>query len=191
MLVQTNDVDILRSDDGVGSVEDLFRRASFHWAVSTKRLVESSAALGKNTRVAYSALADIAYARDLLSKLHLPLVAKAPDRHSSNVDSLTAESVLGCVADLVARAEIVSVPVSTLSKRKRNPKDHSGADLTAPVWPKNGKMLWSGVDCPMFPSVAGERCRKENGDFIEKPHHQRKPVVSKASIPEIDEVTAA
>jgi hypothetical protein len=56
------------------------------------------------------------------------------------------------------------------------PQVHRGADLSAPVVSKNGKMLWAGVDCPSCPSKATQRCQKDGGGFIEKPHPQRKSI---------------
>ncbi|HEY6021173.1 MAG TPA: hypothetical protein VIY48_15090 [Candidatus Paceibacterota bacterium] len=91
--------------------EDSFRRAAFNWALSTKRLVESSNGLGANTKVAYAALVDIEYARDLLDKLFVPPVAKALTLE--NKDCVTKEEVQKSVSGLASR--IVTPPV-----RERN-----------------------------------------------------------------------
>jgi len=53
------------------------------------------------------------------------------------------------------------------------PQVYRGVDLAAPVHPKNGKMLWAGVDCPVCPAKASQRCEKA-GVLIEKPHKERK-----------------
>lgn len=194
---------MLESDDGVRA-EDLFRRAAFHWAASTKNMVEKSAALGNNTRVARAALADIEYARELLNKLFMPTAVKLTTVVEGDKFP-TAEEVKETVADLAVR--VIKLPVfpdpselqahvddivdAPLIVRKPAPKEakkpslvvvgeeqkHRSADFSAPVHPQNGKMLWAGVDCPVCPSKATQRCQKADGSFIEKPHAQRKSLV--------------
>lgn len=63
-------------DERSGRAEDAFRRATFNWALATKKMVESAAALPSHTRVARTALVDIEYARDMLDDLYMPPVAK-------------------------------------------------------------------------------------------------------------------
>lgn len=155
---------VLESDDGVNA-EDLFRRAAFSWAMSTKKLVESSVALGANTKIAYAALVDIEYARDLLDKLFVPTSAKVPAAFTERASTITAKSVKKSVTDLADR-------VVTLTE----PQVHRGVDLSAPVHSKNGKMLWADVDCPVCPSKAHQRCRRDDGAFMEKPHPPRKDI---------------
>lgn len=183
----------LVENDEDGSKEDLFRRAAFGWAAATKRLVESSMTLGSGTRVAYTALVDIEYARDLLSKLFVPVAGKMPEG-VSEVQRVTPESVRCAVAELAERvAETVEQPpvrdliaemqaspynqdlLSALPKPK-----HKGLDLSAPVHPRGSLMLWAGVDCSICPSKATERCQKENGEYQEKPHPERKRIAGKA-----------
>jgi len=250
-------------DDG-GKVEDLFRRAAFNWVQSTKRLVESSAALGPKTRVAYAALADIEHARDLLKDLFMPVASKTPAAFADQVNPITASDVRSAVSDVAKRItsqvqEVRKTPFNSRVEVRKDPSvaaqvqahvddiigsppivrhgqpraedpvrpplgldigcwppvsgwdgqvDHAGqgvtppplvpepkpqrreskplsrqahhkADLSAPVYPKGGRMLWAGVDCPVCPSVAGQRCQKDEtafGTFIEKPHPERKTV---------------
>lgn len=161
-------------NDGDGAVfarrpEDEFRRAAFVFASSTKRLVESSTSLGPNTKVAHAALVDIQRARDLLGNLSVP-VAKIPAAIADELNGLTAAGVQETVADLAKRIETY-LDEAPGGEAKQS---HRGADLGVPVHPKNGKMLWAGVDCPACPSRATQRCRKDDGAFIEKPHQPRK-----------------
>lgn len=153
----------LEQDEGIRP-EDLFRRAAFGWVQSTKKLIESSALIGPNTQVAHAALADIELGKELLDKFFIPPKLKGvPSAGKDEFSSV--EEIRDTIAD--AAAHLVSV-----SKFR-----HPVADLSAPVWPKNGKMLWAGTDCPVCPSVAGERCQKDEtafGKYIEKPHPQRK-----------------
>lgn len=165
----------LESDDGA-RVEDSFRRAAFNWAIATKRLAESSAALGVNTRVPYAALVDIEYARDNLDGLFIPKVAKVPAGSTEKPTNITAESVRNCVSGLATR--MVTLPVGESSKPKA--KVHHSTDLSAPVHSKNGKMLWADVHCPACPSMANQRCQRDDGAFLEKPHPQRKSISEQA-----------
>lgn len=245
-------------DDG-GKVEDLFRRAVFNWAQSTKKMVESSNALGPNTRVAYAALADIKHARDMLDSLFVPVVAKVPANFADQAGGITAEEVKSTVVSLTKR--VATAPLNEVRKTPFNsrvesrveppacppshqsigclppvdgwdgksivegapavfvdepqpapveefvpppldlglagqwigppakpeprpvresrplsrvPKKHSGTDLSAPVHPKGSKMLWAGIDCTVCPSKATERCQKDDGSPVEKPHPERK-----------------
>lgn len=146
----------------------MFRRAAFGWAQSTKKLVESSAALGLNTKVAHAALEDIEYARDLLDGLFMPKASKVPATSTERQNSLTAKEVQACVSDLVAR--VVTVSACAADK----PKVRRGVDLSAPVYPREGKTLWAGIDCSVCPSKATKRCQNKDGTFREKPHPQRK-----------------
>lgn len=129
--------------------------------------------MGKNKPVALSALADIEYARDLLDTLCIPSTVK------SVVDKplITADEVKESVSNLIAR--VVAMPVHQVRKtpfnaRVERSQNHRGADLSAPVEAKNGRMLWAGVDCPTCPSKASQRCQKDDGGFVEKPHPARK-----------------
>lgn len=160
-------------DDDGARVEDSFRRAAFSWAVSTKRLVESSAGLTPKTRVAYAALVDIEYARSLLDDLFIPETAKVPAGVTDVASKVTAKSIQESVQGLATR--IVTTPLHVVpDPAPVKPQAHRGADMSAPVYPKDGKMMWAGFDCPGCPSKAAQRCQKEDGTFIEKPHAARK-----------------
>lgn len=157
-----------RDDDGVRA-EDSFRRAAFLFARAAEKLAASSTILGPNTKVAHSALVDIKHARDILDKLFMPAALKASPAFADTFDNFTADVVRKSVSSLAKRIEATTDEVRTI-------KYNRGADLSAPVRPKQGKMLWAGVDCPVCPSIAGQRCRKEDGTFSEKPHPQRKSI---------------
>lgn len=172
MLTQVQDnVTASEYDDGVGP--DSFRRAAFNWAVSTKRLVESSTGLTPNTKVPGAALADIEHARVLLGSLFIPVVSTAPAAFADKIHGLTAKTIQDSVSDLATR---ISTSLVVPGGVKPEPGSHRGADLSTPVWPKNGKMLWAGMDCPVCPSKAGQRCQKDEGVLIEKPHQPRKSI---------------
>lgn len=215
MQEQLRSVTTLEHDDGVGNATDAFRRATFHWAQSTKRMVESSNALSLNAKVAFAALADIEYARDMLDKLFVPAASKVPAGVSDHNSTITAKAVQESVSKLATRVatlpccdhgaansrlqahvdEIVGAPPIVRSGQvqvmregqwkwedppKPWPAPHRGADLSAPVQPRNGKMLWAGVDCPACPSKASQRCQKDDGGFVEKPHKERKTLAEQA-----------
>jgi len=197
VLEQVHSVAVLEHDDGVGNPEDAFRRATFNWALSTKKMVELSNALGKNPRVARAALADIEYAREMLDKLYVPVTTKTPAAFADGRSLITAPEVQESVSGLAAR--IIALPLSRAGDSEcvrlcdhevsgrhsarcqagetfasKPAQSRRAADLSASVHPKNGKMLWAGIDCPVCPSVATQRCRKDDGVFIEKPHAPRK-----------------
>ena len=171
------------NDEGIRS-EDYFRRAAFDWARYTKRLVEASAGLGANSKVAHAALVDIEHARTMLDKLFMPSAMKTPAGLDGETNKLTAEEVRQSVSDLSMRILTTPtvVPAAEVRKTPFNSSVGSKArqvtDLSAPVYPKGDKMLWAGVDCPSCPSKATERCRREDGVFMEKPHVQRTKVVA-------------
>jgi hypothetical protein len=106
---QHSGVNTLEHDDGV-RVEDMFRRATFRWAQATKLMVESSVALGPNTKVAHSALEDIEYARDLLLHLLMPKASKIPAAYADRPVALTSREVRDSVVGLVDRAKAVTAP---------------------------------------------------------------------------------
>lgn len=260
------------SEEDGGRADDVFRRAAFNWAQSTKRLVESSTAIGMNTRVAYSALADIRHAKEMLDSLFIPRAAKVPANFADQASDITAADVKSTVVSLARR--VATAPLNEVRKTpfnsrvesrvespcppshqsigclppvdgwdgksivedvpavvvdepqldpveefvpppldlgtlgswsepppveidhagqvpmtsapeprpvrreskplSRSPKKHSGADLSAPVHPKGGKMLWAGIDCPTCTAVATERCKKSDDAPMEKPHNERK-----------------
>lgn len=181
MLGQLNDESILE-DDGI-RVEDSFRRAAFSWAVSTKRLVESSAGITPRTRVAYAALVDIEYARDLLDTLFIPSASKVPAGVTDRATTVTVDSVKESVSGLakrIATTPIYLVPDPKTVKAKEGKQVHRGSDMSLPVYPKNGKMMWAGFDCPQCPSKATQRCQKDDGEFMEKPHTPRKNLADQA-----------
>lgn len=60
-----------------------------------------------------------------------------------------------------------SIPAGTFPTKVR-------IDLTAPVYPKAGKALWAGINCPVCPSKANKRCQNGDGSLREKPHVERK-----------------
>lgn len=100
----------LDRDDGV-RVEDLFRRAAFDFARTTARLVESSRALGRNTKVPYSALVDIEHARDLISGLIMPSVSKVPAAFADRENTiLTTGDIRDCVSDLAGKVRTATAP---------------------------------------------------------------------------------
>lgn len=182
--------------------EDVFRRATFNWALATKRMVESSVALGINARVAHAALADIEYARVCLDKLFVPVVTKSPALMSDNDKTVTAQAVQESVHGVTARIlampdpsklqdkadEIVDAPQIVRTPQPQYPQNwpdffritpqpHSATDLRAPVWPKDGKMLWAGVKCPTCHVEPGQRCITEgDGKPRAKPHTPRKRI---------------
>lgn len=199
LLEQVRSVSVLDGgDDGVNSRsdcrgEDIFRRATFAWALAAKRMVESSAALGPGTKVPATALADIEYVRDALTNMRMPpikTVTTGDDRPPVTVVELKES-----VSDLIARAEAepelepepvpegdreesptpatVDPPVVVKKPRKTKKGPHQSLDLSAPVTSKNGRMEWAMVDCPVCSSVAGRRCLKADGSFMEKPHKAR------------------
>lgn len=178
---QHSGANTLEHDDGIRA-EDMFRRAAFRWAQSTKLLVESSTALGLNTKVAHAALEDIEYARDLLVDLFMPKASKVPAAFADRPNPLSAGEVRACVSDLAKRVITIPVcvvdecvtPTSPPVRAPRTPQQHRGSDLSAPVYSKNGKMLWANIDCPMCPAKATQRCQKDDGGPLEKPHPQRK-----------------
>lgn len=167
------------SDDGVRP-EDLFRRATFHWAVATKDMVARSVALSPTTKVARAALADIKYARDMLDDLFVPTAVKPPAVQEGET-FVKAEEVKQSVSDLAARLDVPLhlVPPLPETEEPEVAQMHRGVDLSAPVYPKGGKMLWAGVDCPTCESKAEQRCRTD-GRFMEKPHAARKALAEKA-----------
>jgi hypothetical protein len=170
----------------------MFRRAAFRWAQSTKLLVESSTALGPNTKVAHAALEDIEYAKDLLGAMFMPKASKIPAAYADRPTELTVAEVQDSVGGLAAR--IVTMRPNEVRKTPFNarvepaprpkvvdqPRTHRGVDLSAPVISKGGKMLWATIDCPACPSKATQRCQKDGGVFIEKPHTQRKGPIDDA-----------
>jgi hypothetical protein len=196
----SNVTDHESDDDGVIRTEDSFRRAAFVFAGAAKRLAESSAKLGPTTKVAHPALVDIQHARDLLDSLFLPGASKVP-ADADRPNNLTAEAVKGSVSDLATRIQshvddIVGAPPIVRFRfdggaEDNKPQVHRGVDLNAPVHPKNGKMLWAGVDCPVCPSKATQRCRKDDGTFIEKPHPPRKDTAEASSTSGGEEKTSA
>jgi hypothetical protein len=196
---QANSVAVLDTDDGAGRPEDAFRRATFHWAQSTKKMVDMAAALGPNTRVAHAALADVEYARGLLDSLYLPPTVKTPAAYADGRGPVTAAEVHTSVSNLATRIgtmpccdngahnsalqahvdDIVGAPPIVRHHQVRKTPfnarvERRGVDLSAPVYSSGGKMLWAGVDCPACPSKASQRCQKDDGGFIEKPHKERK-----------------
>lgn len=134
-------------------------------------MVDTSAAIGPNTRVAYAALADIEYARDLLDKLVMPQPARVPTGHLL----ITAVDIRDSVEDLIARINAPSRHLMVLPDVGVT-ITHPKVDLSAPVHPAHGKMSWAGVDCPKCSSKAGQRCQKSDGGFVEKPHKERKEI---------------
>ena len=83
-------------DDGT-RVIDVFRRAAFNWALSTKKLVEASSALGVNQRVAHTALKDIEHAKKMLTELFVPSPMKGES------PAVTAAEVKSAVAGVSSR----------------------------------------------------------------------------------------
>lgn len=173
MLGQLHSVTTLEHDDG-SRAEDLFRRAAFSFASAAKKLADSSVGLGSNTKVAYAALVDIEYARDALDNLFMPKVSKAPADATDRATSLTAQSVRESVSGLAERISSSSLRVVPEPEDVAAPQSHRGIDLGAPVYPKAGKMLWAGIDCSVCPSKASQRCQRNDGSSMEKPHSQRK-----------------
>lgn len=106
---QHSGTNTLEHDDGV-RIEDMFRRATFRWAHATKMMVESSAALGPNTKVAHSALEDIEYARDLLLHLFMPKASKIPAAYADRPVALTSREVRDSVSELAARVAATVPP---------------------------------------------------------------------------------
>lgn len=88
-------------DDGVKSV-DLFRRATFNWAMATKKMVESSLTLG-NATVARAALADIEYAKEMLDKLFVPKMDKKHLALQGSEIDVTQQGVSASVAGVADR----------------------------------------------------------------------------------------
>ncbi len=187
MAVQPHNSTAVDPDEGI-RVEDVFRRTTFGWAVATMRMVESSKALGSHTKVARSALKDIEHARDLLDGLFVPTDVKLPG-FAEDEKPITAGEVKESVFNLATRAGISSAESAPKSGQVRMmvgvdpPKPQSAhrgaADWSAPVYPKNGKALWAGVDCPSCSAKASQRCRF-NDTFIEKPHAERKRIAEVA-----------
>lgn len=201
MLGQLDRVETSDQDYGA-SREDVFRRATFHWAQSTKRMVESSLALGMSARVAHAALADIEHARTMLDKLFVPPATKAPAQLSDNDKTVTAKAVQESVSGMVARIIAFPTPYDPphpvgvyhnqviappelgqwVYTSKHETKPHDAGDLNGPVWPKDGKMLWAGVDCPTCHVKAGQRCQTHSdGKPRPKPHESRKRIAEQVS----------
>lgn len=197
----------LDPDDGA-RVEDHFRRATFGWAVATKRMVESSAHLTRTTRVPPTALEDIEWAKDLLDTLFVPDRVKPPGLPEGH-EPVTATEVQESVSKLSWRMtdwaaiqehvdNIVEAPPILRTPPPKEPQPISIAPTkgrgplvnmnekadpspwNAPVWPKGDKMLWAGLDCPSCSSVAGQRCQRADGAFMEKPHRDRKSLAEAA-----------
>ena len=117
--------------------EDTFRRATFNWAVYTKRMVESSRTLTPTTKVSPAALADIAHARNMLDELFVPRVTAAGEMVSQEAP-LTAEDLQQTVDGVAERAS-VSVPAQRVPDDQARPGVrviYASQDWSAPVWPK-------------------------------------------------------
>lgn len=168
-------------EDGLRK-EEVFRRATFNWAISTKKLVEASAGLGNSTKVTRAALADVEYARDLLDGLFLPSTVRGTAASSAQEDKamINASEVRKSVSDFINRISSQGLIVLPPQLDIKIVDSRRGIDLSAPVHSKNGKMLWADNDCPACPSKAHERCRRPDGGFIEKPHKQRLAANQKA-----------
>jgi len=162
---QQNSSAAVLDDDGVGRIEDAFRKATFDWVRTTKKMVDVASCLGKNTRVAQAALADVEHARDMLDSLYLPLGTKSPAAASDGKAQITVAEVQESVSRLAHRLMVLppEMDVQIIAPR-----------WSEPVHPNNGKMQWAGVDCPKCPSKASQRCQKDDGGFVEKPHKERK-----------------
>jgi hypothetical protein len=174
------------SDDGVKS-EDLFRRAAFGWALATKRLVDASRMLSRNSKVVYPALADIEYARELLDKLVLPIAVKVPAPQEDRINALTPQLVRDSVSVLVSKAnsalgveEPKNAQTDAIVVVPEEPQISRGVDLAAPVYPRGSKMLWTTVRCNYCGVEPHQRCKNDDGRFIEKPHPSRKNVAEAA-----------
>lgn len=182
---------VLEHDDGARA-QDLFRRAAFNWALSTKKLAEASAVLTPTQRVAPTALADIRWAKDLLGGLFMP------EPTSGIGYTITTKEIVQETAALLRRAAVPPLVPMQVAKETaadvyleaaaeevreqwaRKKKSKAPLDLSAPVHSKDGKMLWADINCSDCPSKATERCRKEDGGFREKPHAGRIVMAEKA-----------
>lgn len=202
MLGQVHSVMVLDEGNEVSGrpecrAEDVFRRATFAWAMAAKKMAASSAALGSTTKVSSAALADIAYVRDVVASMHMPA---AKPGSTDDRPPVTAVELRDSISNLVNRIEPepwrVSQHVSEAppvvddqpaKKSSPRPKNHRGRDLSAPVYSKAGRMLWAKVDCPVCPSKATERCQKPDGTFSEKPHEPRKTIVEEAQVEQTEE----
>lgn len=144
------------------AVEDSFRRATFKLALSVRGMVEAAKALGSATRVPPVALDDIVYAMEMLDDLFLPRVTKAGENVSTEAP-FTVEDIRIRLAHLARR--ILDAPAK---------------DWSLPVQPKHGKMSWAARDCTECVAKATERCRTLSGEFMEKPHPERKTIAEQA-----------
>lgn len=181
------DAAVLEHDDGARA-QDLFRRAAFNWALSTKKLAEASAALTPTQKVAPTALADIRWAKDLLGGLFMPESVRGVDYTITTNDIVRETAALlrraavppmpAIPHQLVADIEPETITMINHAPRKRNAK--APVNLSAPVYSKGDKMRWADFNCPDCPSQATERCRKEDGGFREKPHAGRIVLAEKA-----------
>lgn len=182
MSVQHNETS-LDTEEGA-RVDDLFRRATFGWAVATKRLVESSAHLPKNARVAPTALEDLEWASALLDGLFVPSAVKPPgikEGRRMATASMVKDSVSAFAQRAISSGPLVE-PIRIKAEPPPRANSHRQLDLSAPVQPKNGKMLWAGIDCSVCSAKATQRCHRDDGVLMEKPHAERKSMAETASI---------
>ncbi len=194
MLELVHDRSKSENDDGVRP-EDMFRRATFGWALATKKMVEASLALGVNSRAARAALADIEYACEALDKMFVPLMDKKHLALQGDKVNATKEGLISSATGVVKRVEsmpccsrgeansrlqshvddiVGAPPIARFNQAGSLKRVRRGVDLSSPVHPKGGKMKWAGVDCPSCPSKVNQRCQNSDGGFVEKPCSQRK-----------------
>lgn len=198
MLGQLDRVATAEHDEG-STREDVFRRATFNWALATKKMVDSSNALGMSARVAHAALVDIENARAMLEELFIPVATKSPAVLSDNDKTVTSASVQESVSGMVARIltfpqpeppndglftpYVVDTPhrIDAVIEKYHQPP-HLATNLANAVWPKDGKLLWAGIDCPTCHVKAGQRCQTQSdGKPRAKPHESRKRITEQGS----------
>ena len=155
-------------------VEDSFRRATFNWALSTMKMVEVSQAVCDSTKVPRAALADIEHAKTLLDSMFIPRVTKG--NTGGEECAVSSGDLRDAAADLISRITAPPVVVSEIPPLPAPSNMFKGVDLSAPVHSKGSKMLWADHDCTVCPSKASQRCQKSSGEFLEKPHPQRKNI---------------